>query len=252
MHLLNSNNDRLVFHQGSIDNLRKMFALADIDDVGEGLLAYQRYNEMMRKMADRYQQPLDRVIAAFVSLSPNNDYMGNLRSTISVLEGLRCGHEQKTVTVSTYNHCRDRAWAYLTGTADFIKDTRGPKIINFYHNLLDPYDPKWVTIDGHMVGAWLDMPITMKEAAYVRFSYEEIKQAAIDLAAGLCMLPNQFQATVWFTRKRVLRAKYSPQLELFRDPGDVWRTVQELDDLPPFPLKKMKENANGIACSEGR
>lgn len=75
-----------------IENLEKMFRQADAIDRAEGLLAYQRYYEVMKSIAEKYNFPVDRVIAVFVSTSPNNDYFGNLRSTVSVLDGINKVH----------------------------------------------------------------------------------------------------------------------------------------------------------------
>lgn len=216
-------------------NLRAMFARADSDDLAEGLLAYERYHELMIRISERYKISPPRTVAGFVSLSPNSDYVGNLRSLISVCEGIRDGRPSSDITVSTYKHCRDRAYLYLTGQADFVRRTTGPKVLNFYHNLLSPRDHRWVTIDGHMVAAWRGLPLTMKEAIIRRKSeYGEIADAVKRLAFDQFMVPCQYQATIWFTRKRVLGVKYDPQRDIFYQ-GDVWKTFQNLDDIKPYP-----------------
>src|SRR5260370_516937 len=94
----------------SLDNLTSMLNLADRIDIAEGKVAYQRYHILMTKLSRKFSIPLERVVAAFVSLSPNSDYHGNLRSTISVLAGIHNGVDMHQITVSTYNHCRDRAY----------------------------------------------------------------------------------------------------------------------------------------------
>lgn len=219
----------------SIRNLNLMFQRADKHDREEGMLAYQRYHAVMMTIANKYGVPLPRIIAGFVSLSPNSDYIGNLRSLISVCEGMRDCVPVDQITVSTYKHCRDRAALYLSGQKEFITNTTGQKILNFYHNVLDPFDPKWVTIDGHMVASWRGKNLTMKEAIIRRKSeYHEIGHAAKQLAFQNFMLPNQYQAIVWFARKRYLGVRYDNQTDIFFQ-GDVWRTAQKADDLRPYP-----------------
>lgn len=219
------------------DNLERMFAAADDIDRAEGRLAYARYNQLMRELSEKFSVSLDRVVAAFVSLSPNSDYVGNLRSTVSVLEAVQHGYPIGTVVVSTYNHCRDRAYAYATGQADFLEATKGKKILNFYHNLLAPDDPGHVTIDGHVSAAWQGKNLTMREALINDREYEEIKSAVIELASSAGVIPNQYQAILWFARKRTFRIKYDGQLDLFAVAGDSWRVLRNVTDLRPYPRK---------------
>lgn len=213
-----------------------MFKRADADDLAEGLLAYERYHELMCQIAERYHVTLPRVVAAFVSLSPNNDYFGNLRSLISVLDGHRAGVPVSDITVSTYKHCRDRAFAYVRGDAEFVKRTTGLKVLNFYHNVLNPRDNRWVTIDGHMVAAYRAQNLTMKQAIIKRKrEYHDIASSVKRLAFRELMLPCQYQAVIWFTRKRILNVKYNGQRDLFLPANDVWRTCQSVDALKPYP-----------------
>lgn len=217
-------------------NLAKMFARADPDDVAEGKLAFVRYRDLMQAIAIRYSTPLPRVVAGFVSLSPNSDYMGNLRSLVSVLDGIARGYSLGEITVSTYKHCRDRAYSYIRGEKDFVSLTHGLKVFNFYHNILYPESQLWVTVDGHVVAAWKDQNLTMKEAIIRRKrDYREIAHALKRLAFRELLVPNQYQATLWFARKRHLRIKYDPQMSLFGNPGDLWQTAKHIDDIRPYP-----------------
>lgn len=223
----------------SESNLRKVLGQADVIDYDEGQLAYERYNMLMQRIAIRYAQPLDRVVAAFCALSPNNDYQGNLRSLISVLEGVDQQRPWSTIQISTYRHCGQRAYNYLKGLADFELEVKGPKILNFYYNILQPRDVRWVTIDGHMVGAWRDnLKLTMKQAIPSASEYREIKAAVQRIAFDRFLVPNHVQAIIWFTRKRLARSVYSPQLSLFAERGDIWDTLKDLERIKPFPWRK--------------
>lgn len=143
-------------------NLKRMFDQADAIDRREGKLAYERYNELLSDIALSYSFPFERVVAAFAALSPNNDYWGNLRSLVSVLHGINEGVPCEAITISTYGHCRDRAYQYALGNVSFEATVRGPKIRAFYFNILDPLDKRHVTIDGHMVAAYRANDGTMK------------------------------------------------------------------------------------------
>lgn len=223
----------------AIDNFIRMFALTDTIDREEGMLAYFRYHTLMCQLSSRYSINLDRVVAVFVSLSPNNDYAGNLRSAVSVLAGIHHGVPKGQVTVSTYKHCRDRAWAYGTGERVFLNETKGPKIINFYHNIINPKDPNWVTIDGHMSAIWQDKKLTMREALIGKREYNRIADALKLLASFKGdILPSQLQAILWFTRKRLFRVKFDPQGDLIDFANsDVWKTSRDVNSILPFPMK---------------
>ena len=235
------------------ENLGRMFDQADRIDLEEGALAYLKYNQLLQKIADHYGSSLERTAAAFAALSPNNDYFGNLRSLISVLDGYRKGIAPNRITVSTYGHCRDRALQYLSGAVDFMQSVRGPKIRAFYQNIINPNDPGWVTIDGHMVAAWNGLPATMKESLVGRKQYEIVAAGCMALARERGILPNQYQATVWFVRKRVLRIKFDEQMDILAGPADQWRIMRELRDLRPYPIKGVQdENTTDKRSSMGR
>lgn len=218
-----------------VASLAMWYDRADDVDRNEGLLAYARYNLLLRRLSAKYPFPLERVVAAFVSLSPNNDYIGNLRSLVSVMEGAANGVPREQIVISTYNHCRDRAYDYLTGVTHFEQNNTGLKVLNFYHNILTPDDPKWVTIDGHMVAMYRgDDGLKMKGAIPLKSEYREIKATMQRMARRRKLIPCQLQATLWFARKRVLNIKYNPQRSLLHDHNDAWRTLWKPEDIKPF------------------
>lgn len=219
----------------SMKNLSKMFAQTDKTDLMEGMVAYERYNIVMRRIAKEYDFPVEIVCAVFCSLSPNSDYFGNLRSTVSVLSGLRDGTPDDRIIVSTYGHCKTRAIAYARGIDHFVSPTRGPKILNFYHNILEPHSSRWVTIDGHMVAIWRDQPqATMKESIVHWAEYKVIAEAVKSFAFYHFMLPQQMQATLWFTRKRMQNVRYTAQLDMLAEFGDAWRTLRDVREIMPY------------------
>lgn len=217
-------------------NLRAMLAQADAIDFREGLAAYRRYHHILCEISRRYSLPLDRTVAVFVSLSPNSDYIGNLRSTVSVAAGLMHGVPMEQVQVSTYRHCLQRAWIYATGEASFLERTKGPKVRAFYHNCLDPTDNRHVTIDGHMTAIWRGKNLTMREAlVYSRREYNEIADCIKRIAFEKFMVPCELQAVLWFTRKRLFKIKHSDQFSF-------WAS-DEPDNLRPYARRVRSELA---------
>lgn len=223
------------------NNLESWLDRADDRDRSDGRTAYRVYQQMIALIADRYGQPFERVLSAFVALSPNSDYFGNLRSLISVLDGVRNKVPLERVTVATYNHCRDRAWRYLLGTELFLASARGLKVRSFFLNIFDPDDPGPVTIDGHIALAWrADDAGTVKQSKVSPRDYAQISATIRRIARDRGLIANQVQATIWLARKRVLRIRFDQQLDLFSHPIAV-----RPDEIAPFPLRAATEGING-------
>jgi hypothetical protein len=218
-----------------VESIRHVLSLADSIDREEGLLAYPRYRLTLERFATHYGVPLAGTVGAFVALSPNNDYAGNLRSLATLLWGFQQGISPERLSVSTYSACKRRAWSYINGI-DFLSDAKGPKTRAFYQNILDPTNPEPVTVDGHMVGVWEGRRMTMKEATTSRFRYADVAQGVRDVAAELALVPCQAQAICWFTWKRIHAVVYSPQLSLFRG-GDQWGNDVDPREIRPFRLR---------------
>lgn len=220
--------------KGSVANLRRFLDMASEEDVMEGKLAYGRYHSLMRDLSRRYGFGFENITAAFVSLSPNDDYIGNLRSLLSLLEGLKERRAFSEIVISTYRHAGERAYDFLIGREPFLTKSRGLKISSFYRNIIDPNDPEPITVDGHISAAWQGFNrLTMKEAIVKsRTDYKMVADALRSLAADRGLVGNQAQAIIWFARKRMNGVKHTPQLDLFR-PSDDFFSVK-IDDLRPY------------------
>lgn len=211
-----------------ISNLLRVWDQSDFTDYTEGMLAYSRYLSTLSRLARRYSHPIESVVGAFAAMSPNNDYMGNLRSVVSLLQG-----SERT---TSYSACRRRAQRCLRGE-DFLSFTRGPKTRAFFQNIMDPYDDWPVTVDGHAYCAWVGRRMTMKAVVYLGFPYEQVADGFRQAAAVTGVLPCQFQAVLWFTWKRIHNIVYRPQMRLFRQ-CDQWEL-----DLRPHEIKGFGEAA---------
>jgi hypothetical protein len=235
--------------RGSRRNIIRVLDKADAVDINEGRLAYFRYNEVLRNLADFYDVPFRDCVAAFAALSPNNDYLGNLRSTATLLKYFRTVPIDRIVC-TTYNGCRDRAATYLTGTS-FLGTVGGKKIRAFYSNILNPLDPAAVTIDGHAVNVWRNQRVNLQKVAAKKFrwKYDDVAADYRRAAAGVGLLPNQVQAITWFAWKRVNNILYpGRQFELYKDvSSDFWKTIVDPESIAtfdPLPAGRIPENGN--------
>lgn len=216
-------------------NLVELIDRADEMDVDDGMKAYQRYNDLMIKIAAEYSVPPERTIAAFVALSPNSDYLGNLRSLITMLEAGRQGLSYECATVSTYNACRARAALYLSGTP-FLDHAKGLKTRAFYQNILEPEWSGPVTVDGHMYHAWAGTKGGMKDANVTTSIYRQIAKDIRLVATYLGIRPHEAQAILWFARKREQDSIYDPQYRLLTQEQGFQRTAYELHEIIPYSI----------------
>jgi hypothetical protein len=215
-------------------NIKKVWNRVDQIDYREGMLAYPRYNATLARLAAFYGAAFHSTVAAFCALSPNNDYMGNLRSLATLLKAKQEGFpDDNLLHVSTYNACRNRAWRFLSGE-NFLEVTKGKKTRSFYQNILDPNDTHPVTIDGHMVCVWKGQRMKMVEVAWSGFRYDTVANDFREFAAEMGLIPNQVQAVLWFTWKRINNVIFKPQMSLFSKPHDHWGLDLDATDITPF------------------
>lgn len=230
------------------ENLWRLYMQADALDHADGRTAYIKYHDLLLRLSIHYGFEFEPTVAAFAALSPNNDYLGNLRSLVSLLccrtsisaTSLFTRTGMERATVSTYKACAKRAISYLLDGVSFTETVKGQKITAFYHNILDPTCSRHVTIDGHMIGAYLAQPLTMKEAQkwMTRTRYIEVARAVQALARQADMLPHQMQAILWMTRKRVLGVKYTPQFDLFNAQGEGQPITFSVETIKPYPEQR--------------
>lgn len=217
----------------SIKNIEYVLNKADTVDINEGKKAYFGYNKILTEIANHYEVGFVQTVACFVALSPNNDYMGNLRSTVGVIQGFKAKKDVSQIKVSTYNACKIRAFNYLTGNKDFLIETKGPKTRSFYFNIIKPEDSEHITIDGHMFGLYQGKRVTMVEVAKLGFNYQKVARDFKIVARKNKLIPNQLQAILWFTWKRINKVIYTPQLNLLEQ-NNHWGLSVPIDQIIPF------------------
>lgn len=218
-------------------NLAQVYQRVDAIDLDEGRQAYTRYHDLMQALADYHGTTIEKMTACFVVTSPNNDYMKNLRSAVSVVRGYLDGFSAERITVSTYGKCKTRAYKVMAG-ADFLDFTKGQKTRSFYRNILDPYDPDPVTIDGHMLAMAVGHYLTMREAVRSKLKYDDVVMATKLLAYKHQLLANQVQAILWFTWKRIHKPVRGDGQCLLFSPNDNWRLILDPKTIEPYPIKK--------------
>ena len=197
--------------RGSQENLIALYSKTEQWEREAGRVYYDKQRARLASRADAAGLPLAQVIAAFCALSPNASELSNyiaLDACISIV----AGKLPEDAKVMAYPMNRAKALAILRG-ANIEEMLKGRKVYSFYRNTLDPNDSSYVTVDGHMLGAWCNQRFTLRRNAEIRASEYSVIVEHFRSAAECCCLPApKFQATLWLAWKRVNRILWSPQL----------------------------------------
>jgi len=220
------------FRKNVLDAWRQV----NLIDLDRGVKAYPTYHHTLRGLASYYNTPFVATVEAFVALSPNNDYHGNLRSLVSLLRAWENRDDFSSCTISTYRACGERAWGYLSGEVSFLDTVKGRKITSFRDNILYLDDSRKVTVDGHMVCIAHGRRMTMTEANLAlrhKGTYDHTERAVLTLAKRELIAPCAVQATLWTWRKRTLGIKMDTQQDLFTGTTK-WDGVIAPEDIKPY------------------
>jgi len=200
----------------SRENLERVLDRANQQDWRIARVAWFRYQKIVGGIAAQNGYPMEIGAAVFAALSPNNDYIGNLRDVNRLLAASRAGTGLDSFKVSTYGKNKVKAWKIAHGEKplDLI---RYPKTRNFFLNVSDPTNPYPVTIDGHIFNAWAGVRKKLNSAEikqYARY-YEEVAEDIRWLGAERGLIPNVVQGILWYCWKRIHRIKHSDQIEFW-------------------------------------
>ncbi len=189
-------------------NVQKVLDEATELEFSEGKRAYEYYNQTLSEISENTGLPLSAVAGCFSALSPNSDYLGNLRSCKTVCLGYVGGKKESECIVSTYKHNRAKAWRILEGE-HFYSVFKGLKVRNFWRNLTEPDNPEAITIDGHMKNVWDYKVRIMSDSGLSKTLYAKLAWEFSRTARHNDLLPCQLQAILWLTWKRLNRIKIS-------------------------------------------
>lgn len=171
---------------------------------------YIEANQFCIQLSQDFEISIDKVAGILSALSPGVNWPTNKRDAIYLIQahsGMKVGLHR----FSTYGRNVQKAAAIFNGKKDAFNPKTGAKTWNFFWNILDPSDPRYVTIDRHMVEFMTGEKyegLTFKK--YEQFA-NEVKEAA-DIVG---VLPNVLQAVVWTNQRH--RKIHGNQLRLWRN-----------------------------------
>lgn len=174
-------------------NIGDIWLQHKLEDYKNGSRWYKDANGFSLSLASKYNvQPF--VAAGVISaLSPMKSW--DLNKKISeralkyhTLRGLHWYVQVKKV----------KKIKYCTDITEIDSILGGPKTTNFFHNIYDPSDIQWLTVDTHM-----SMIALGKAQKFTPKQYNFIKEEYRKFAEKIGMNPISLQASLWCTYKRV-------------------------------------------------
>lgn len=204
-----------------VQNIERVWDAARSDEVSAGQQAYPKYQRITTQVAAKHGFSPTIGAAVFAALSPNSDYWGNLRDTDRLLAAAAAGADLTSFSVSTYGNNKRKAWHIANG-GDPDLYIKVLKTRNFFHNIQDPANPEFVTIDGHMFNVYHNErnPLASRDKArrIVKVSpklYAAIAGALKELAVRKGEYPSTVQAILWLTWRRMHGIRTPAQTEMW-------------------------------------
>jgi hypothetical protein len=202
----------------SRENLEKVMATATEADWNIAKQAWFRYQRITSTIAKKHGFAPCIGAAVFSALSPNSDYLGNIRDTNRLLEAAGAGNGIDDFKVSSYGNNKRKAWRIAHGE-DPLDLIVFNKTRNFFLNIMEPLDPVPVTVDGHILNAWFGQRLRLSDAnmRLRNGCYEQVADDIRRMGSDHKVLPNVVQGVVWYAWKRMHRIRHTAQLCFWAD-----------------------------------
>jgi len=221
-------------------NTYKVLRQSTPAEVEGGKVSYFDYHKIMHEIGKRYGVSHRHVAGVFCALSPNADWLSNLRSALTVVHGFVNSWAEHEVTVSTYKHNRAKAWELMAG-APFDEVYKGLKVRAFYRNICDPNDREHVCVDGHMANVARGYPVGTRYAETGGIKgYRRIVAAVKEVAEQEGLIPSQLQGILWVTWKRIHGIMISDHASLFDALVEWKRPYIDTSNWRPYPRRVQK------------
>lgn len=160
------------------------------DVIDNGREWYTSASLFAQELGKKYDVPFYKVCGIIAALSPLKEWGLNKRMTETYLKTGTAGH--------TKNQLLKCSWIMkATGPDQVDAYLYGLKTVNFYHNILDPTDINWVTIDRHIINCLGEFDLITPKR------YELLKKLITDSAIENGFIPCELQAILWIYQKRL-------------------------------------------------
>jgi hypothetical protein len=175
----------------AVKNILNILSFATAQEIEEGKVWYKEAQAFAKQQAETYGVSLEIVAGIISALSPGVDWERNKAETLVVLNGDR-SHKFGTYGPNVKKAFEIRNAGLHVNVATFFPAN---KTYNFYHNIINPADTNFVTIDRHALSVALGAVRADKSITNVE--YRELATAYNKAAKKANLLPCEIQAITW-------------------------------------------------------
>lgn len=155
-------------------------------EIEEGKAWYYKARDYCVELSKEFEVEIEKVIGVVAALSVQKRWDLNKRIAKQYLQGKKDIHFKLQVSKCDWIMRGD----------DIEKCLGGLKTVNFYHNILNPDDSNWATIDLWMLRIFNERPkVTPKQ-------YNQLKQVCIDYSKQIQWVTPTTQAVAWIVARQ--------------------------------------------------
>lgn len=176
-------------------NLIKLYDKTTSHERAAGRSWYWDAQAFCEFTARKYGLSLSQVCGIVSALSPACSWQRNKQETTWLIESNLEDYEVEPLNFTTYGNNIVKAQRIYSGDdpGQLFSLKTGAKTFNFYHNMLEPHNPDFVTIDRHALTAIDSKLIHQPTKNQYQTIADHFKRSACELG----MIPCQFQAIIW-------------------------------------------------------
>lgn len=169
--------------------VKACYIRANREIISRGLNWYQNAHVFCKEVAHNTGLTVETVAMVVSALSPAVSWELNKIQAEQMCNAFRDGLPLESVTTSTYENNRLKAWDILHGKKRIT--VKSPKTYAFYRNLM--LDVNSVTVDRWMLRVMFNRPLKSLTA----LKYRQCETILRDAAKDLDLKPFQLQAITW-------------------------------------------------------
>lgn len=155
-------------------------------EIQEGKTWYYKARDYCVELSEEFGIELEKVVGIVAALSVQKRWDLNKRISRQYLQGKRNIHTKTQVSKCDWIMRGDNIEKCLGGL----------KTVNFYHNILNPEDSNYCTIDLWMLRIFNERPkVTPKQ-------YNQLKQVCIDYSNQIKWVTPTTQAVAWIVARQ--------------------------------------------------
>lgn len=176
-------------------NLKRLYNRMTETEINQGLVWYEDAHQYAQYLADKYQLRLEQTCGIISALSPSVRWNRNKLEAEWLIQSNLEDCITDDFNFTTYGSGVIKAQRiYHDEQFQWFNEKTGPKTYNFYHNILNPTDKNYLTVDRH---CYYTVHGEQSTSQVRGPRYRKIVELYTKTANKLNIIPNQLQAILW-------------------------------------------------------